>query len=52
MHFLHITDQQTLNDVSYMSIVYEYISLAIGAFLFALRLPERLWPGKFDIFVS
>ena len=47
--YLYGFDNDALNN-RLLGIVYMYSFYAAGVFFYSSKLPERFWPGKFDIF--
>lgn len=53
MHFV-ITDgfHEAINNASLGWLILMAFCYIFGAVIYAVRIPERVWPGKFDIWVS
>jgi len=53
MHFV-ITDgiDEAINNASLGWLILMAFFYIFGAVIYAVRIPERIWPGKFDIVVS
>ena len=45
--FYHAINYAALGWLSLMAVLYIF-----GAFIYAIRIPERIFPGKFDIWVN
>lgn len=53
MHFV-ITDgiEEAVNNASLGWLILMAFCYIFGAVIYAVRIPERIWPGKFDLWVS
>ena len=45
--FWNAVHKSSLGWLSLMAVLY-----IVGALIYAVRIPERFWPGKFDLWVS